>query len=394
MAEPAISLFVVLQVILLALSFGFLFQFGVETVRDRWPRLTAVPLLVTLAWSLWFLLPGLALGPDLEAWHRQASIWARYLIGFPGGIVAAYGLRHQAQRRIRPLDLPHIYNTLRAAGLGLGAYAILGGLVVPPGSFFPANWINTQRLLNVLGLPVEALRSVVGLFLAVAIIRALEVFEVEVDRVIEQMEAERSRTTEREQIGRELHDGAIQTVFTAGLLVESARGRLETDDETAQLLDRAMTVLNEAIASLRAYIGELRPGPLDVTLADGLREATSDPGLGSLVSVNLDLAFPEEESPTPARTAHVLAVLGEALSNAARHANARQVTVRAERREEMLELVVEDDGRGFPEHPRGDGYGLRNMRDRARLLGGHLTIDSEPGQGTRVTLVAPWEEER
>jgi signal transduction histidine kinase len=392
MPEPVISFLRVFEVILLALSFTFLFQFGAEALRDRWPRLTAAPLVIMVGWTLVFVMPGLALNQTLEGWHQQSSIWARYIIGFPAGLVAAAGLRYQARQRIQPMGLSSIYTTLQIAGVGLVAYAILGGLVVPPGEFAPANWLNTERFLAWIGIPVQVFRSLVGLILAIAIIRGLEVFQVEVDRSIEKMEAERNLSSERERIGRELHDGSIQSVYTAGLLVESARRRLPADDEAGQKLDRAMTVLNDAITSLRTYIGQLRPGPLDISLAEGLRQQAADPGLTSLMSVKLELNLPVEETLNPLRTTHVLAIASEALSNAARHANAGRVVLLADRDGEQFTLRIDDEGQGFYTENVEAGYGLRNMRDRARLLGGNLVIDSEPGRGTRVTLTAPWDE--
>ncbi len=347
MPEAVISFLRVVEIILLALSFTFLFQFGAEALRDRWPRLIAVPILIMLGWSLVFVMPGLALNQTLAGWHQQSSIWARYLIGFPAALAAAVGLRHQARQRVKPLAPGSIYTTLQIAGIGLVAYAILGGLIVPPGDFFPANWLNTESFLVWVGIPVQVFRSLVGLILAIAIIRGLEVFQVEVDRRIERIEVERNLSSERERIGRELHDGSIQSVYTAGLLVESARRRLPADDEAGQKLDRAMAVLNDAIASLRSYIGQLRPGPLDISLVNGLRQQAADPGLTTLMSVEQELNLPAEESASPLRTAHMLAISGEALSNAARHANARKVVLRAHREGEQFTLEIEDDGLGF-----------------------------------------------
>ncbi len=124
----------------------------------------------------------------------------------------------------------------------------------------------------------------------------------------------------------------------------------------------------------------------------GLRQQADDPGLTTLVSVELELDLPAEQSASPLRTAHMLAISGEALSNAARHANARKVRLQAGRVGEQFTLRIEDDGQGFNIETVDAGYGLRNMRDRARLLGGELVIDSEPGRGTRVALSAPWKE--
>ncbi len=70
--------------------------------------------------------------PTLEIWHHTANALARYFIGFPGGLVVAYGLRRQALKRIAPLNVPHIVNGLRLAGMALGVYALVGGLIPPP----------------------------------------------------------------------------------------------------------------------------------------------------------------------------------------------------------------------------------------------------------------------
>jgi signal transduction histidine kinase len=387
-----LALLQILHVILLALSFGFLFQFGVELLRDRWPRLLALPLILTVLWSFWFILPGLGLNTDFARWHDQASIWGRYLLGFPAGLLAAYGLRYQAEQQIKPLGLNRIYQTLRVAGLALAAYGIAGGLIVPPGNFFPANWLNEANLVNWLGVPALVFRSLTGLVMTVAIIRALEVFDLEVDRLIEQMQREQSLAAERERIGRELHDGAIQQVYTAGLIVEAARNKIvEEPAQASRRLERAITVLNGAIASLRAYMSELRAGSAASSLIEGLRQQAADPGLATLMDINLELNLPEENAFTPVQINHILAIVAEALSNAARHAQARRVWLRAAQSNGHLDLSIRDDGLGFPISAGNDGYGLRNMQDRARLLGGRLTVVSQPGGGTEIQLVAPVE---
>lgn len=393
--NPAMIAFLdTIRLILLAVSFACLFQFGVELVRDRWPRLAAAPLLLMLLWTLLFIMPGLATSHSGSEWTAQASIWARYLLGFPGGTLAAYGLRYQAERQIKPLQLRPIYNTLRVAGLGLFAYAILGGMFVHPATFWPANWLNEANLLHLFGVPVPVFRSLTGLVIAVAMIRALEVFDLEVDRLIEQLGVEQKLATERERIGRELHDGAIQQVYSAGLIVESARRKIEEDSHLAgQRLDRAMIAINESIANLRAYIGTLRPGPKTLSIAAALQQQITAFRLTALLDIMLNLDLPETTVLTPTQMIHIQAIVGEALANAMRHAQAQRVVITAALNNGNLHLTIQDDGQGFSAQSNNAGYGLRNMRDRARLLGGELTLETQSGQGTRITLVTPWEAE-
>lgn len=385
-----INFLLVLQVIVLALSFSFLFQFGAEMLRQRWPRLALAPWVVTVVWGLWFVMPGLAVHQSFEAWHHQASVWARYLVGFPASLVAAYGLRYQAERHIKPLGLAHIYRTLQLAGTALLAYALLGGLIVIGGDFFPASWLNEANFITWLGVPAPMFRSLAGLTLAIAMIRALEVFDLEIDGLIEQMEMEQYLMAERERIGRELHDGALQQIYSAGLLVEAARSKLAGDTAVAtQRLDSAIVTLNTAIASLRTYMKELQPVPSSLSLVESLRQQTADPGLNALIQVALELDLPKTAVFTPVQTYHILAIVNEALSNAVRHAQAQRVTLWADQKGEYFQLRVTDDGRGLQNQ--SGGRGLRNMQDRARLLGGNLTITSEPGQGTAVHLSIPLE---
>lgn len=381
-----------IHVILLGISFWALFQFGAALLHERWPDLFWIPPAITTVWLLWFLIGSLLTSAPSGVWQQQLSVWARYLLGFPGALLSAVGLRYQAKVHIKPLNLTHIYLTLRVAGLALIAYAFLAGLVVPYGDFFPANWLNQSLLVRWIGVPVPVFRSLTGLVMAVTIIRAMEVFNLEIDRLIEQMELEQGLAAERERIGRELHDGAMQRVYTAGLIIESARRKVTDDDVVGKRLDRAMTALNEAIAAMRAYMGDLRTEPSVLSLVEGLRQQVADPRLTTLMDVTLELDLPETAVFNPAQTTHVLAIVGEALANAARHAHAHRVKVQATRQNGQFVMHIKDDGQGFIFPPKGSGYGLRNMRDRARLLGGELHINSEPGRGTQITLIAPWEE--
>ncbi len=387
-----------LHLLLLAISFACLFEFGVALLRPlgrlRW--LHGLPAGLIMAWALavFFILP--AMLPDPEAWYHGANTLARYSIGFPGGLLAAYALRQHSYERIAPLNAPTIVTWLRLAGIALALYAVFGGLIAPPLPVFPANVINTETFEQAFGVPPMVVRSLVGLFLAVTIIRALDIFALETRRIIESMEQQHILAAERERLGRELHDGAIQSVYTAGLLVESAQYLAEPGSPVAARLDRAMVALNDAILDLRRSLSELRGQPgeaLAEPLAAALRRITEDPRFRSMVDVRLTLDLPEDETLSPVRANHILAIVNEALSNAVRHARASQVAIDARRSDGRLCITLHDDGIGLPRAIE-PGYGLRNMRDRARLLGGRLEVTSPPGKGTTVEVDVPWKDER
>lgn len=381
----------IIRVLLLGLSFFFLFQFGAELLSERWPFLLSLPSIITAIVFVFFTIMAFEGSNSLGPWQQRATIGLRYFMGFPGAILAAIGLRHHAKQHIKPLNMKQIYLMLRIAGISLIVYSVLTGLIVPAGDFFPASWLNDSFTVQWVGIPIPVFRSLVGLVITITIIRALEVFDLEIDNMIEMLEVEQSLVAERERIGRELHDGAIQQVYTAGLIIESAQRKVEEGSLVAQKLDRAVTVLNQAITGLRAYMKELRQEPTLVSLIQGLEQQADDPRFKSLMDVHLVSTLPADLSLEPIQTSHILAISNEALSNAARHAQARNVDIEARLENGRLLLNICDDGRGIQQQETSGGYGLRNMRDRARLLGGELTIKSEPGQGTQIEISVPLE---
>ncbi len=261
---------------------------------------------------------------------------------------------------------------------------------MPPAAFFPANVVNTETVINLSGIPPQVMRSLAGLVLAVSVVRGLEIFEVEVDRRLEEMEQTQILLTERERISRELHDGAIQTVYTAGVIAESIRKKLD-DGPLAVRLDRVISALHHAIRDLRQFIIELEPDAPRDTLVDGLRRLAEDPHLQSLIDVEVTIACDDGIQFPTARVTHVLAIANEALSNVVRHAQARHVWVTAQRRNGRLQVTVADDGLGISDEGEA-GFGLRNMRDRSRLLGGTLRVERRLPRGTQVVLSVPWDE--
>jgi signal transduction histidine kinase len=384
----------IIHLILLAISFTMLFQFGTALLKSLgwapWTGYLAAGLFVLWALVTFVVLP---LGStDFTVWSNTSRAFARYFISFPGSLLAAYGLREQAMRRIAPLNVPHIVNTLRVSGMALVLYAFVGGLVPPPAPFFPANVINTTTFFAAFGVPALVFRTVIGFVLTLSIIRALEVFELETERMIESMEQGQILAAERERIARDLHDGAIQKVYTAGLLVESTSKLINGNEAAANRLHKALEVLNDAISDLRRNLGKLKTGPARENLLAALQGVAADPRVSSFVNVTLDLDLPPAEPFSPSRTEHVVAIVNESLSNVVRHAHARQVVLSAHRVDDWLQIIIRDDGVGLTREPEA-GYGLRNMRDRARLLGGVININGTSGKGTIVTLMVPWKDE-
>lgn len=194
---------------------------------------------------------------------------------------------------------------------------------------------------------------------------------------------------DRERIGRELHDGVIQSLFAVGMNLQAtaiAADRPEVSDR----IENAVTEIDNAIRDLRNYIFGLRPGLLaDRRLDQAIRRLVEDAAEESAMAV-----VSEVDPHLAARLApiagDIVQLVREALSNAARHAGPGtcRVTLAEEAGWALLEIV--DDGRGFDTGaPGAGGQGLPNLRDRTASLGGSMKVDSIPGQGTAVRIRLP-----
>jgi signal transduction histidine kinase len=393
---PAISIMKLAQLFLLALSFVFLLVFG---LRLNAPR----PVPHRWAWGIPGLLFGLWSSTLFAAWvfHRGSDeqllllgeIALRYFMAFPGGLLAAYGLRRQTLRHIAPLQSPHIVSFLRTAGIALIFYSVLAGLIVPPAGFFPADRLNYALFDLVIGVPSPVFQSICGLILAYAIIRAMEVFDLETDRRLEEMARAQALAADRERIGRELHDGTIQSIYAAGLMLEDVALTLDENPATAKSkVEQVMEALNATIQDIRRYIFDLRDELEDSDLTEGVGKLLQDFRVNTLLAAELTVKGEENPLLSWERRQHCLQIVREALTNVTRHAHASKVEIHLNWTDDSLFLSIADDGIGFdPRIVDGQGQGLRNMRERAQLLGGELGVQGRPGHGAMLTLAVPYE---
>ena len=193
---------------------------------------------------------------------------------------------------------------------------------------------------------------------------------------------------DRERIARELHDTVIQRLFATGMGLQAA-ARLAQVPEVVQRLTQAVDDLDATIRDIRSSIFALE---FEARKGGGLRSdvlaLTGDaaPALGFEPQVTfdgpLDTAVPEGVAD------HLLSILREALTNVARHAQASRVEVRLAVEGGDVSVCVTDNGVGIPRE-QGSGWGLRNMGDRARGLGGSFELRPNPSGGSILEWKVP-----
>jgi signal transduction histidine kinase len=272
-------------------------------------------------------------------------------------------------------------------------------------SGFPA---NHPPMTSFLGVPVTSRGRSVGNFYLTDKAggaeftpkdqRLVEVFALHAAIAIEnarlhQQVAGYAIVQERDRIGRDLHDGIIQSLYAVSLSLEDVPEMMATSPTEAEgRVDAAIDSLQASIRELRNFIYGLRPETLDgADVAAGIVALTEQFGYNTLVDVELDIDPDAGNDISPEHGAELLQIVREALSNAARHARARRLVASFRSEDGGTSLALADDGVGFDASaavPAGHD-GLGNMRARAEAIGATIRIESASGEGTRIIVRLP-----
>lgn len=211
---------------------------------------------------------------------------------------------------------------------------------------------------------------------------------VAIENALLRIRAEESAAlNERTRLARDLHDAVTQTLFAASLIAEVLPRLWERDQRVGrQRLEELRQLTRGALAEMRTLLLELRPSALvDASMSDLLKHLVE--AFTGRARVPAELVI-SGECPLPAEVKVAFyRVTQEALNNIAKHAEASQVLVSLECLPEAVTLIIEDDGRGFdPTQVAPQKLGLGIMQERAVSIGAALALDSQPGNGTHLTL--------
>jgi signal transduction histidine kinase len=298
---------------------------------------------------------------------------------------------------------PIFYYTLGTALLGGLVYGVAGAAVFAPILVGVYLWVLHVRE-GIDPIP-DTFQTWIGqpalyLLVAAAGVGARNLL----DRVasFEQQIAEQERRSaaeaERASLARDLHDSLAKTVAGIGFAALALERRIERDPDGAaaearRLADDARHATREAreiIVALRGDMDETGARPLPAVLHEvAIRWASSQ-------AIPVDVAIEDVGELHPVAARELEWILREALGNVHQHANASRVSVRLRAFGSRAVLTVADDGRGFEAPEGGDAgsghhFGLQGMRERARLAGGGLDVESAPGEGCVVSVWVPLE---
>jgi signal transduction histidine kinase len=299
-----------------------------------------------------------------------------------------HGLLGALIREARPLRIPDIGADPRSVGFPPNhppMKSLLGAPITGRGKVFGNIYLTDKQDAEAFDEEDERVLVVLATQAAVAVENARLYDETERSgRELQRLQL----LEERERIGKELHDGVIQSLFAVGMHLQGL-ATATGDDNISRNLESAVEDIDDAIRDLRNYIFGLRPGILaDRQLDQALKEMATDfaahSGVVTVVGVDADAA-----SRLTSRAADVVQIVREALSNVGRHGAATTCRVSVERNAAGLVIEVDDDGQGFDVELTRSGMGLQNLQERVGSLGGVFQIESIPGEGTTVRATFP-----
>jgi signal transduction histidine kinase len=396
MSDPGIlqlfRIFVALEILLLVLRLGLeaTFRSDFPLVQPAWPGLALLALLL-----------------GYLSWRRLERAFGRFYL--PLALVLQVGLTVLSAAAGLKL---RIDAGIRAEELVRGSWILIVVLLVPliiVAWQYSFRWVLWFCALTVAGelaltLPLVGKGGPPPLVLVViALVRCLFFLPVgyavarlaraqrEQLAALGEANAQLAVSRERNRLAHELHDTLAHGLSAVAVQLEAMRALWSSQPQAARaILTEALEATRTALGEARRAIGALRASPLeDLGLGRALRTlAESEAARAGLA---LELQVPDALEGLDHEVEHAIyRIAAEALANVMRHAEARRVAVRLESNEGHLQLAIADDGRGFDPVAAAEGrFGLYGMRERARIIGAALQIESAPGKGATVRLTVP-----
>ncbi len=206
----------------------------------------------------------------------------------------------------------------------------------------------------------------------------------------------RASAAERARFARELHDGAVQSLIAVEMQVDVVRRQAEAGRSITGELGRIQGLLREEVLKLRELMQQMKAIDVDAQRLLGVLHDTVE-RFQRETGINTRFVTDIEELDMPQRVCReLLRIVQEGLVNVRKHSGAKHALVRLGSGQKRWNLTLEDDGKGFPFSGRLNqsqmdeiGKGPMIIKERLRLIAGELTVESSPGQGSRLEITVP-----
>lgn len=212
---------------MLVISYIFLFEFGRQFIRIAIQESPVLQKKIT-GLLVWWLLPVIGLFilisgfMSVDFW-KTGSIWTRYLLGFPGGLLIGFGFYSYYNLKKEILEPLKVRKYFLFGGLSFLIYGILGGAVVPKGNFFPSSWLNTDSFFLTVKIPVQVFRAICAIIAAWAALGILKIFNWEVMNKLQEahliLKQQLKKSEERYMEIAETSSDIIHSIDTDGFII-------------------------------------------------------------------------------------------------------------------------------------------------------------------------------
>jgi signal transduction histidine kinase len=372
-----------------------------------------IPLIMVAIWGFGLLyIKGIYTEP-MRIW-TVADVWSRYSLGIPAGLFACAGLIAQ-QRAFLRAGMASFGRDSLWAGIAFVWYAVVGQVFTRPSPLPPSTFLNENLFLYWFGFPVQIMRMLSAGFIALFVIRFLRSFEFEKQQEIARLQEQQlqdaqsrealriqlfkrvmaAQESERQRIARELHDETGQGLTALGMGIRAVGNKIDArrNPQAAENLGKLEKLVSHSLDELQRLIADLRPSHLDdLGLPAALRWYAGSIEERLPLNVRVEVSGDEHRLDDQVKLA-LFRIVQEALNNAVKHADAKNVAVRLFYLPGVARIEIQDDGRGFDLsdlQDRGEPtWGLVGMQERAGILGGECRIQSTSGSGTMIEVCLP-----
>ncbi len=368
------SFLFILKRVLKALSFIYLFKFGLcfylDTTRSIMRRLPEI------FFAVWFvvLIYLLLINIDSNQLSVFFNVSIRYFMAFPMGLFVFYSIYKLKDNYQK---IPGLRNILYYLSFVFLIYAIVDGLFVRKAYYFPANIINNELFMSVFVIPIQYVKIAIGIATCVLLYNAnskLHSYE-SIELINYQkgiaIEAERSR------LNNMIHDKTIQKLFSSGLMLESLQK--QKPQEEKELIDLVVSQLNESIEDLRTTLYE-ESSSSNQTLKQLTEELMQKWQMVSSLNLSFNYKISEqtEKSLNQRQRSHCMWIIQEMLINSIKHSKGTFCQVEIVERNDHLFIKNYDNGVGFrmKDIKSEKTHGLTSIIDRIKQLGGTFDVES------------------
>ncbi|EEG78212.1 sensor histidine kinase [Dethiobacter alkaliphilus] len=383
-------------------SFMFILWLGICLITDYFEKYSVLKIIGVVICSAWVMLAVYMLGIQGGELHwAMINNLSRYMLALPGFLMSGVGLWLQ-KREVAMFHVTSLVNNLRGMAITFFGAALFIGTIANEPVIWPATVLNREAFMDFFGVSVIFFRSWILIFITYFVIRIVDVFEVEREFRLEEAMRQQVLMEERERIGRELHDGIIQSIYGVGLKMEQSL--LLADKRLAEAkrqLRCGRDELDNIIQDIRDYIQELQSPDFSTTsLEEGARQLVEEVKEYSMMQINLTVQGKPAADLNIIQTNNLLQSLKELLTNIAKHSRAERSEVFINFGAENIRIRISDNGVGFDpvelDGPqRGSGrQGLKNVFYRVGMMQGTVVFHAAPGQGTNFEINVPYKKAR